>query len=216
MKSSLISIAAFLCFCTVLATADTIYENGPVSGDYVGWRFDGPPSTSNSFTVSGGNSTIDGMSFWVVIFVTDHNPEAEVIISSQSNGGGTVYFDQTVQFSTETNCYANYWGLNLCQETTTWTGGPTLPNGTYWVTLRHGTVPSGGYLGWDQNAGYDCHSAGCPSQAFETFEGTIPSEAFTIMGTSGGSKPSTPKTTSLLLFGSGFVGVLGMVRRKLG
>ena len=46
--------------------------------------------------------------------------------------------------------------------------------------------------------------------------GTIPSETFTLLGTGGGAKESSPKTTSLLMFGAGFVGMVGIVRRKLG
>ena len=215
MKSRMMLVVFCLCLGNAFAAADTVYENGPVSGDYIAWRIDNSNAVSNSFTVSGGNSTINGLSVWVDIFMTDHNPSAEVVISSQSEGGGTVYFDQMEQFSSETNCYADLWGFNLCQETATWTGGPTLPNGTYWVTLRHGSVPSGGIFGWDENFGFACHSTGCPSQAFAHGVGTIPSEAFTILGTSGDNKDSPPKTTGLLMFGTGFFGLVGIVRQTL-
>ena len=136
MKRRLMLLAAILCL-TAMAGAQTIYENGPVSGVNQEPRFDHSNSVSNTFTVSGGNSTVTGVSIWTMIGIADHNPGAEVIISSGQNGGGTVYFDRTVQFSNETNCYANLWGYNNCQETTNWTGGPTLPNGSYWLTLRH-------------------------------------------------------------------------------
>lgn len=215
MKRRLMLLAAILCL-TAMAGAQTIYENGPVSGVNQEPRFDHSNSVSNTFTVSGGNSTVTGVSIWIMIGIADHNPGAEVIISSGQNGGGTVYFDRTVQFSNETNCYANLWGYNNCQETTNWTGGPTLPNGSYWVTLRHGTVPSGSDFGWDENAGFDCQSQGCPSQAYQQFVGTIPSEAFTILGTTGGDASSSPKTTSLLMFGAAFFGMVRIVRNKIG
>jgi hypothetical protein len=81
--------------------------------------------------------------------------------------------------------------------------------------LKNGSLPSGAPVFWNQNAGAGCHPQGCPSQA-ESGVGTIPSEAFTILGTSGESKPSTPKTTSLLMFGAGFIGLVRMVHRRLG
>jgi hypothetical protein len=215
MKTRMIPTLAFFLLCTTFATAGTVYENGSVSGDYASWRFDHQGWVSDTFTVSGGNSTIDGLSIWVLIFMTDHNPGAEVVISSQVNGGGNVYFDRQVQFSTESNCYANYWGYNECQETANWTNGPTLPDGTYWITLKNGTIPSGADFGWDQNSGFGCQSAGCPSQAQIDQLGTIPSEAFTILGTPGGTKQPSPKTTSLLTFGTGFLGLVTIIRRKL-
>ena len=63
-------------------------------------------------------------------------------------------------------------------------------------------------------SGVGCNSPGCPSQAENSF-GTIPSEAFTILGTPDGSKSSTPKTTSLLMFGAGFLGVVGIIRKNI-
>jgi hypothetical protein len=198
----------------MFAVAQTIYENGPKNDQSTSWAFTGSRFfVSDSFAVSGGTATINGISIWVVIFPTDHDPNAEITITSQPNSG-TVYFDQTLQFS-ESNCYAGGWGYNWCEETANWANGPALSNGTYWVTLKNGSLPSGAPVFWNQNAGVGCHSQGCPSQA-ESGVGTIPSEAFTILGTSGEIKSSAPKTTSLLMFGAGFVGLVGIVHRRVG
>jgi hypothetical protein len=201
----------------MFAAAQTIYENGPKDDDTPGWRYDGSHLfVSDSFAVSGGTSTISGTSLWVLIFPTDHNPTAEVTITSQPNSG-TVYFDQTLQFS-ESNCYAAGWGYNWCVETASWANGPALSNGTYWVTLKNASLPSGAPVFWNQNAGMGCHSPGCPSQA-EGVLGTIPSEAFTIMGsgeTDRGTAATNPKTSSIFMFGGGFAGLAGMLRRLIG
>jgi len=212
------SVLAVLLLSTV-AAAQTIYDNGPVNGETLGELISGMyrggvAFTSNTFTVSGGNATVGGMSIWIWSFPTDHNPTAELIISSQANGGGTVYFDQGVPFA-ESNCYAQGLGFLICEETATWTDGPALSNGTYWVTLKNGSFPSGDMMLWDINSGLGCTSPGCPSQAQDN-AGTIPSESFTILGTSGDSRSTTPKTTGLLMFGAGFVGLVGLVRHKLG
>jgi hypothetical protein len=71
-------------------------------------------------------------------------------------------------------------------------------------------VPSGDPVYWDENSGAGCKSIGCPSQASESAVGTIASEAFTIIGTA-----ATPEPSSILLFGSGILGLAGVLRRKL-
>ena len=220
LRIVLSSMIALLCLAAtaVPATAGTIYGNGPVSGDFNAYAFNGQNFVSDTFAVSGGSSTISGISIWVWAFPANHNPMAEVTITSQANGG-TVYFDQRVQFTEESNCYAEGVGFNICQETASWTNGPTLPNGTYWVNLKNGAFSSGDPVYWDQNSGVGCNSPGCPSQAQDSFPGTIPSESFTIFGSGeahNGTTPTNPKTSSIFLFGSGFAGLMGMMRRTIG
>ncbi|MGC2112752.1 MAG: hypothetical protein WA655_24745 [Candidatus Korobacteraceae bacterium] len=217
----MVALPAIVLLGSAMAAAGTVYENGPqnIHENLGAWAFYGNRYVvSNTFPVTGSTATITGISIWMWGWPTDHNPTAEVVITSQPNGG-TIYFDQVLQF-TESNCYADGFGFSHCQETASWANGPALPSGVYWVNLKNGSVPSGNEFFWDANAGAGCQSAGCPSQAefLSTLgESTIPSEAFTLMGTSGGSHASTaPKTTSLLLFGAGFVGLVGMVRRKVG
>jgi hypothetical protein len=212
MSIRIVSLLVSMLLFQAYAAAGTIYDNGPKNDDSTAWNFTGQDFASDTFTVSGGSSTVSGVSIWVLIFPTDHNPTAEITITSQANGGN-VYFDQVLQFS-ESNCYAAGWGYNWCEETAAWENGPVLPNGTYWVNLKNGSLPSGGPVFWNQNSGVGCNSPGCPSQAENSF-GTIPSEAFTILGTPDGSKSSTPKTTSLLMFGAGFLGVVGIIRKKI-
>ena len=57
-----------------------------------------------------------------------------------------------------------------------------LMSGTYWVNLFNASVPSGDPVYWDENSGQGCHSTGCPSQAYESAVGTIPSESFDVAG----------------------------------
>ncbi|HUK73897.1 MAG TPA: PEP-CTERM sorting domain-containing protein, partial [Candidatus Bathyarchaeia archaeon] len=66
---------------------------------------------------------------------------------------------------------------------------------------------------WDENSG--------PSSASENSVGTIPSEAFTVLGGTSSSTTTTsttgtvPEPSSILLFGSGILGLAGVLRRKL-
>lgn len=216
MMTRVLLLLATLLLAPMMVTAGTVYDNGPqdIHEGYGAYGLTGAFWVSNTFTVSSGTPTINGLSIWIWMFPGNHNPAAQLIISSQANGGGTIYFNQMVQF-TESNCYADGFGFNHCEETANWNNGPALSNGTYWVTLENASFPSGDGVFWDANAGAGCQSTGCPSEAQWT-HGTIPSETFTILGTGGGAKESSPKTSSLLMFGVGFVGLVGIVRRKLG
>jgi hypothetical protein len=216
MRVRIVWLLATLLLVPIRVAAGTVYDNGPpdIHEHYGAYGVNGSFWVSDTFTVSAGSPTITGISIWIWMFPGNHNPTAQLIISSQANGGGTIYFNQMAQF-TESKCYADGLGFNHCEETVNWNSGPALPSGTYWVTLKNGSFPSGDAISWDSNAGAGCQSQGCPSQA-QWFLGSLPSETFTILGTSGGSGGTSPKTTSLLMFGAGFVGLVGLVRRKLG
>ncbi len=102
------------------------------------------------------------------------------------------------------------------------TGGVPLNAGTYWLNLANAVVPSGDPVYWDENSGAGCGGSGCPSSASESAVGTIPSEAFTIGGGCGAGNgnspdcgPPTPEPSSILLFGSGILGLAAALRRKL-
>jgi hypothetical protein len=82
-------------------------------------------------------------------------------------------------------------------------------SGPGWVTLSNACTISGCSISnpiyWDENSG--------PSSAFENTVGSIPSEAFTITGTT--SSTTTPEPSSIMLLGSGIVGLAGVLRRRL-
>ena len=82
---------------------------------------------------------------------------------------------------------------------------------TYWLNLQNAVISSGDPVFWDENSGKGCTSNGCPSSASESAVGTIPSEAFTINPGSG----TVPEPSSIMLFGSGILGLAGLLRRKL-
>ena len=97
--------------------------------------------------------------------------------------------------------------------------GPNLNAGTYWLNLLNGVTKLGEPLFWDENSGVGCKGddgmgGGCPSQACDNtcLNGSnTPPESFDILGTSG----QTPEPSSFVLFGSGFLGMAGVLRRKL-
>jgi hypothetical protein len=206
-----IRIAALLMVALSLALpaiAGEIYDDGPINGTVDAWTINFGFFVGDSFTVSSGTSTINGLQFGAWLFPGDTLESSEVLITSEA-GGGTTYFDQTVNF-TASGCAGNQLGFNVCTETGMF-NGPTLNNGTYWLTLQNAVTALGDPVYWDENAGAGCTSPGCPSQTFGP-EGSVLAESFTVLG--GPASGSTPEPGSLLLFASGF-GAVGVLRRKL-
>jgi uncharacterized repeat protein (TIGR03803 family) len=167
-----------------------IYDNGPTNGNTDAWSINFGFVVSDSFTIANDQTSLTGMSFGAWLFSGDTGLSVEVSITSLENGG-TSYFDQTVNF-TESNCVVNSYGYNICTETTSFSG-PTLNAGTYWVNLQNASVPSGDPVYWDENSGVGCQGQSCPSLASENSVGSIPSEAFTVLG----ETTTTTTTTSI-------------------
>ena len=197
------------------AIAQVVYENGPINGNTDGWTINFGFVVSDTFTISTGTTTVSGMSFGAWITPGDTLQSVELSLTSNAFSG-TVYFDGQVPI-TQSGCVVNEYGFDVCTETATFTGTP-LNNGTYWVNLENAITSGGNPVYWDENSGEGCHSPGCPSLgAPGGTEGTLPSEAFSILGTSSASTSTTtsvPEPSSLFLFASGFLGLAGLVRRK--
>ena len=166
---------------------------------------------SDSFTLN-ANSQVRGLNFSAWLFPGDILESAEVSITS-SEFGGTTFFDGNVNF-TQGNCTTNQLGFSLCDETGSFTA-TNLNAGTYWLNLQNAVVNNGDPVYWDENAG--------PSSGSQNSVGTIPSESFTVLGgsstttttTTTTTTGTTPEPSSIMLFGSGVLGLAGVLRRKL-
>ncbi|MFZ0315118.1 MAG: PEP-CTERM sorting domain-containing protein [Candidatus Korobacteraceae bacterium] len=206
--ASLSLLALCLTLAAVPAAAQVVYSNGPINGNVDAWTINFGFIVSDTFNVANSGTTVTGANFGIYLFPGDTLTSAELSITSGENGG-TSYFDQTVTFTT-VSCSSNQFGYNVCNENTVF-NGPTLNSGTYWLNLQNASVPSGDPVYWDENSG--------PSSASESSVGTIPSESFTVLGSSQSSSSSTtgtvPEPSSIILFGSGILGVAGVVRRRL-
>jgi len=218
MKScAMLSLLVVVSFLVAPAAAQVVYENGPINGNTDAWTFNFGFTPTDSITISTGPTTTTGLSFGAWLFIGDTLTSAEVSINSEPFGG-TNYFDGVVGFAAS-GCAVNSYGYNVCEETGSF-NGPTLDNGTYWITLENGVTNSGDPVYWDENSGIGCHSPGCPSQANEGVEGSIPAESFSVLGTSSSTSSTSttgtvPEPSSLMLFASGFFGLAALARRKL-
>ena len=212
MRITLLSLLA-LCLAVVPAMAAD-YNNGPVNGQVDAWTINFGFSVTDSVQLSG---QVTGLDFYAWVIPGDTITNVEVQFGSAAFGNNL--YDGFVQL-TQSNCSTNQFGYNVCMESGSFSG-PNL-SGNAWLTLQNANVPSGDPVYWDENSGVGCTSPGCPSSAQENSIGTIPSEAFTVIGggttsttSSTTTSGTTPEPSSILLFGSGILGLAGVLRRKL-
>lgn len=206
-RSAALIALAILSLAAVPAVAQTVYSNGPINGNGDAWTVNFGFIVSDTFNVVNNGTTVTGFDFGAHLFPGDTLTSAELSITSGENGG-TSYFDQTVNF-VQSNCVTNGFGFNVCTESSSF-NGPTLNAGTFWVNLQNASIPDGDPVYWDENSG--------PSSASENTIGSIPSEAFTVLGTSSSTTSTTtsvPEPSSIMLLGSGIVGLAGLLHRKL-
>ena len=211
MKLRIVSLSLLvLCLAAVPAMAQ-LYTNGPINGTTDAWTINSGFVVSDT-VVLGAQGTATGISFGAWAFPGDVLESAQVSITS-SEFGGTSFYNAVVNF-TQSGCSGNQYGFNVCTETSTSSfGSVNLAAGTYWLNLANAVVNTGDPIYWDENSG--------PSSASENSVGTIPSEAFTVLGGSTSSTSSTsttgtvPEPSSIMLFGSGILGLAGVLRRKL-
>jgi len=204
LKLRIVSLSLLaLCLVAVPAMAQTVYSNGAINGTTDAWTINFGFVVSDTFTVGSGGSSVNGLSFGAWTFEGDVLESAEVQITS-AEFGGTTYTDQIVNF-TQSGCSANQYGFNVCTETGS-LSPVNLAGGTYWLNLDNAVVNDGDPVYWDENSG--------PSSASENSVGTIPSEAFTVLGGATTTTFFYPEPTVVMYFGSGLLGVLAVLRRK--
>jgi opacity protein-like surface antigen len=209
---SLSLLALCLTLAAVPAMAQVLYSNGNTNGTYDALTINFGYTVSDTFPIAPGGATVTGADFAMWLFEGDTLETAELSITSGENGG-TSYFNQVLNF-TQSACSLNQYGYDICTESASFSG-PTLNSGTYWLNLQNAVTAEGEPVYWDEDSG--------PSSASQTEVGTIPSESFTVLGTSSSSTTSTTSTTgtsvpepsSIMLFGSGILGLANVVRRKL-
>src|SRR5208282_4581603 len=177
-----IASLAFLCLALMLpASAQVLYDNGPINGNTDAWPFIFGYIVSDTFELS-SNSTVGGFEFGMWEFPSGTLTSVDWSITSMENGG-TSYGSGTVagNYLTQTYLSTNSYGYLIYEVTATGLN-VGLTGGTYWLNLTNAKDTSGGTAYWDENSGVGCQSNGCPSQASESEAGTIASESFTITG----------------------------------
>ena len=218
MRCASFSLLTILCLMLAVAPAmaDTVYSNGPYNGTAYAWTINFGYAVSDSFTVpQNWYGYIDGFHF-VYWDASPTDVLTTVDLAMGSTSFGTDLFFGTLTGVTNTFLgTTQYGGDTYFLYEADYTFGPiSVWQGGYagYVTLQNACTTSGcsfiNPIYWDENSG--------PSTAYENTLGSIASESFTLTGTSycywcG----TTPEPSSIMLFGSGILGLAGVLRRRL-
>jgi len=221
LRIASLSLLTVLCFAlSTTAFANTIYNDGATNGTYNALFIDGPSgpfgqSISDGFVASGsGTGTEVWFAEWVL--AGDTPTGVSYALSSTENFGGTVAAG--ANFGTTVFCYSGHsncdpYGYDVYTSHFNITGFSFTAGNTYYLTLTDATdSQSIGYNGWDINSG----PAVCNFEHGQIIPGGgdgcgYGGESFTITG----GTSTTPEPSSIMLLGSGTLGLSTYVRRRL-
>jgi hypothetical protein len=202
--ASLSLLALCLVLVAVPAMAGDIYDNGSSTFTNDGWTINFGFAVTDSFSIE-SSTVANGASFIYWLSPGDTNVTVDLSIGTSAFGSDVANFTGLAPVS-DTDLGTNQYGFDIRQDTYSFGNTALTAGTTYWVTLQNASVASGDPVYWDENSG--------PSQAQENSIGTIPSESFTVLGTTS-TQGTTPEPSSVLLLGSGILGLAGLLRRKL-
>ncbi len=211
MKIRVAWLALLTVCCLMLAVApamaDSLYSNGPFNGNTDAWAIDYGFAVSDSFTVPSNSGISD---FHTVYWTAAGNDLTSLDMAFGSTSFGGTF--NTYGVSNNTLLGTNNFGYAIYQADLNFSPVPWSGDG--YVSLQNACTAGGCSAGepqifWDENNG--------PSMAYANSVGSIPSEAFTLTGSTCGTNcgPPVPEPSSILLFGSGVLGLAGVLRRKL-
>ncbi len=222
MRIASLSLLTICCLMLAVAPAMAqvnLYDNGPYNGTTDAWTINFGFSVSDSFQVPSFSNISDFHFVYWDASTSDLLTTVDIAFGNGSFGGTPTTLTGVNNVFLGTNQFgyalyqADYTGLNQ-----NW-------QGPGFVTLSNACSTSGCSVSnpiyWDENSGAGCTGGlggGCPSTAYENTIGSIPSEAFTLTGTTGSGTSTgtgtTPEPSSIMLFGSGILGLAGVLRRR--
>jgi hypothetical protein len=157
MRLHIVSLTLLcLALTAIPASAQTLYDNGPINGSTDAWTINFGYLVSNDITLKDDIGLLTGFAFGVWEFPGDTMTSVDWSITGGENSG-TMYGSGTASGSNLTDkfFYSNQFGYNI--DVITVSGlNVNLSKGTYWLNLQNAVVPSGDPVYWDENSGKGC------------------------------------------------------------
>jgi PEP-CTERM motif len=224
LKMRIVLFTLTLCVAlSVTALADTtIFSEGPIDGNDNAFFVTGPNlpnflgsfqdiSTGFSASASGAPTKLE-WGEWSVGAPTSFSYEIGSAAFGTDIGSGTVA--QTAANSVL--LFTNGFGYGVYDVTVPVTGSMMTAGDTYWVSISNATDGANdGTQAWDIPNGGLGGLGTCNFRQSGTNFGDcgVGGESLTL--SAGGTTGTTPEPSSILLFGSGILGLAGVLRRKL-
>src|ERR1039458_6626836 len=225
MKLRIASLALLTILCLALAASagTAFYNDGAIDGNDNAFFISGPnfpnpagsvQDISNGF-VSGASGSRGSLEFgeWIASGIRPSSISYELGTSAF----GTDLGSATVALNASNShfLFSNSFGYDIYDVTIGLTPAALTAGNTYWLSLSNATdAGNSGTEAWDLPNGGSGGPATCNFRQSGTNFGDcgLGGEAFTLDGC---CVPPVPEPGSILLFGSGILGLAGVLRRKL-
>jgi hypothetical protein len=222
LRIRILTLSLTILCLALTASAGTIFSEGPIDGRDNAFFITGPdfPNIAGTFqdisngfvaAASGAPTTLE-FSEWIASGFT---PSSISYALCFEPFGTQLGFGTVAQNSSNSRfLFSNSFGYDIYDVTIPVTSGVMTAGNTYWVSLSNATDPrNSGTEAWDIPNGGLGGPATCNFRQSGTNYGDcgLGGESFTL--TTGPS--TTPEPSSILLLGSGILGLAGALRRKL-
>jgi hypothetical protein len=203
------------------ASAATFYSEGPIDGNDNAFFVTGPnfpnflgsfQDISNGFiaAASGAPNQLE-WGEWSFGAPTSFSYELGSSAFGTDLGSGTIGQNP----GNSTLLFTNGFGYGIYDVKVAITSAAMTAGNTYWLSISNATdATNDGSQAWDLPNGGNGGPATCNFRQSGTNFGDcgLGGESFTLSNAGGGT---TPEPSSILLFGSGILGLAGVLRRKL-
>ena len=207
MRTMPFSLLTILCLLMAVTPAMASYDNGSINGTTDAWTINFGFTLSDSYTSSGAGNTLN-IGVW--LFPGDSLGSVDIDFGSTSFASNYGHVGGAAA-NLVSDLGVNQYGYDI-REYSFNLGGVNTGPGSGFVTLGNAVeTVFGDPVYWDENSG--------PSSAYENSIGSITSEAFTLSSGCGAGDPDCgppiPEPSSIMLLGSGILGIAGILRRRL-